>query len=158
MRTKRLLIRKFQNNDLLNLYKLISDEAVMRYLEAPYSMEKTERFLKEAGLQEVPLLFAVEDLRGNFIGYIIYHAYDEDSYEIGWVLYKTEWNKGYAQELTEAMICDAEKRRKNLIIECVPGQEATKRIALHNNFIFTGHTDHCDVYKLCLVKNSAMPG
>ena len=128
MKTKRLHIRRFQPDDLADLFKLLSDKEVMRYLEKPYTLKRTEQFLQEAGLHKHPLIFAVEDMCGNLIGYIIYHPYDESSYEIGWVLYKTEWRKGYAQELTEAMLCDAKQKRKNLVIECVPEQESTKRI------------------------------
>lgn len=150
MQTKRLTVRRFRENDLANLYKLISDEDVMRYLEKPYSFERTKIFLDKAGLQEYPLIYAVDDLSGKFIGYVIYHPYDADSYEIGWVLYKSEWKKGYAQELTEAMIHDATKNMKNLIIECVPEQVSTKRIAQNNGFQFIGNIDHCDTYKLIL--------
>lgn len=150
MQTKRLVVRKFCENDIQNLYALISDVDVMRYLEPPYSWEKTEEFIKQTALQETPLIYAVDDLAGNFIGYVIYHEYDKDSYEIGWVLHKYEWHKGYAQELTEAMIKGAMKKRKNLIIECVPEQTTTKGIALNNGFRFVGHIDHCDVYKLTL--------
>ena len=36
--------------DLEPLYGLLSDSQVMRYIESPYTMEKTERFLLNAGL------------------------------------------------------------------------------------------------------------
>lgn len=113
-------------------------------------MEKTKEFLKEAGLGEMPLIFAVDDFQERFIGYIIYHQYDESSYEIGWVLHKSEWHKGYAQELTEALIRDAKKNKKILIIECVPKRKITREIALRNNFRFVNRIGNCDVYKLNL--------
>lgn len=148
MKTKRLHIRRFQADDLADVFKLISDNDVMRYLEKPYTLERAKQFLYEAGLQEHPLIYAVEDLCGNFIGYVIYHPYDENSYEIGWVLYKKEWQKGYAQELTEALIHDAKNKEKDLVIECVTEQEATKRIALNNHFRFIAHIDNCHIYRL----------
>ena len=73
MKTKRLHIRRFQPDDLADLFKLLSDKEVMRYLEKPYTLKRTEQFLQEAGLHKHPLIFAVEDMCGNLIGYIIYH-------------------------------------------------------------------------------------
>lgn len=151
MQTKRLTIRKFRGSDIQNLYLLISDTDVMRYLEAPYSFEEAETFMKRAALPEPPLIYAVDDRNGRFIGYVIYHPYDESSFEIGWVLHRKEWHKGYAQELTEAMIEDASRKKKNLIIECVPEQTATRRIAANNGFHFVKRMGHCEVYQLSLL-------
>lgn len=148
MHTNRLTIRRFHRSDSDKLYKLISDKEVMRFLEPPYSREKSEAFLHAAGLSDNPLIYAVDDKEGNFIGYVIYHVYEEKSYEIGWVLYKQEWNKGYAQELTKLLIDDAKKKNRNLIIECLPEQIATKKIALSNGFEYCGNIDQCDVYLL----------
>ena len=36
-----------------------------------------------------------------FIGYVIYHTYDETSMELGWVLDRKEWGKGYASAITK---------------------------------------------------------
>lgn len=148
MESSRLVIRHFKENDLDNLYKLLSDEDVMRYLESPFSKGKTADFLREAGLCEEPLIYAVDDRNGCFIGYVIYHKYEEGSYEIGWVLYKEEWNKGYAQELTQMLIQDARDKSRNLVIECLPEQEISKRVALANGFVYSGNIDGCDVYLL----------
>ena len=148
MESSRLVIRHFKENDLDNLYKLLSDKDVMRYLESPFSKGKTADFLREAGLCEESLIYAVDDRNGCFIGYVIYHKYEEGSYEIGWVLYKEEWNKGYAQELTQMLIQDARDKSRNLVIECLPEQEISKRVALANGFVYSGNIDGCDVYLL----------
>ena len=50
MKTKRLHIRRFQPDDLADLFKLLSDKEVMRYLEKPYTLKRTEQFLQEVGL------------------------------------------------------------------------------------------------------------
>ena len=90
MHTERLHIRKFRSDDLGNLFALLSDEEVMRYLEAPYTREAAEVFLRRCGMADEPLVYAVEDHSGAFVGYIIYHPYDADSYEIGWVLHRRD--------------------------------------------------------------------
>ena len=150
MKTDRLAIRKFQRSDIDDLYRLLSNEDVMRYLEPPYSREQVVSFLDIAGLSDPPLIFAVDDLGGNFVGYVIYHAFDENSYEIGWLLQKDQWNKGYAQELTKALIEDAKGKTKALVLECDPAQAVTRRIALQNHFVYVGCENGCDVYHLQL--------
>lgn len=106
--------------------------------------------MKNAGLCASPLIYAVEDSGGGFAGYVIYHPYERDSYEIGWVLCRENWGRGYAKELTEALIRDAGGRTNSLVIECVPEQTASIRIALHSGFRFEGQTEGCNVYRLFL--------
>ena len=90
-----ITIRKMRPGDADALYRLLSDPAVMRYLEPPFDRAQTEDFLRRAGLAEPPLVYAAEE-NGDFIGYVIYHAYDEQSVEIGWVLLPEYWGRGYA--------------------------------------------------------------
>ena len=86
-------IRKMTVSDLESLYNLLSNSEVMHYLEAPYTNEQTEKFLLRAGLSKTPLIYAVEKDE-DFIGYVIYHDYDSESVEIGWVLEPDFWGKG----------------------------------------------------------------
>ena len=84
-------------DDLDDLYALLSDSEVMRYIEPPFTKEQTVQFLMDAGLSEKPLVYAVED-SGSFIGYVIFHDYDEDNMEIGWILKREVWGQGYASK------------------------------------------------------------
>ncbi len=150
MYTARLHIRRFRADDLDDLFALLSDEEVMRYLEAPYTREATESFLRRFGMADKPLVCAVEDHSGTFAGYIIYHPYDAGSYEIGWVLRKSLWGKGYASELTWCLIEHARTRTDNLIIECLPSQTAAREIARKHGFSFVENRDGLDIYRLSL--------
>ena len=47
MKTKRLHIRRFQPDDLADLFKLLSDKEVMRYLEKPYTLKEQNSFYKK---------------------------------------------------------------------------------------------------------------
>ena len=152
MITERLKIRKFTNNDLTELYNLLSDEDVMKFIEPPFSWEKTANFLNSVALINPPLIYAVEDFSQKFIGYVIFHEYDNDSFELGWILNKRYWGKGYANELTKAFINRSLEIGKNLIIECDPNQENTKRIAMKNDFEFLGENDGCSIFKRKLLK------
>ena len=82
----RVRLRMMRREDADELYALLSDEAVMRWLEPPFTREQAERFLEQAGLSDPPLIYAAENMAGEFLGYAIYHDYDEYSRELGWVL------------------------------------------------------------------------
>ena len=143
-------IRKFNEADLMNLYGTLSDPMVMEYIEPVFSLDKTKDFLNNAALSDFPLIYAAEDDNGRYIGYVIYHDYDEDSVELGWLLNKQEWGKGLASKLTEILIEKAKDDKKSAVIECDSDQSVTKHIAEKYGFIYEGNMDGCDVYKLNL--------
>lgn len=144
----KLSIRRFENTDADALYKLLSDEEVMRYIEPPYTRDKADSFLKKAGLSNSPLIYAVDDESGAFIGYVIYHDYEEGSKEIGWVIKKEVWRQGYAQALTSLLIDRAFSEEKTVVIECIPEQHVSKHIAKKYDFSYIGRRDSCDIYQL----------
>ncbi len=149
----RLTIRRFVPADLEALYGLLSDADVMRYLEPPYTREAAADFLQRFGLSDAPLVYAVDDAAGAFVGYVIFHPYDDSSWEIGWVLCKAVWGKGYASQLTQRLITYATGKTKALVIECAPQQLATRQIALRHGFAFLERRDGLDVYRLLLPQN-----
>lgn len=142
-----LSIRKMREEDLPALHALLSDEEVMRYLEPPFSPRQTSAFLKSAGLCDPPLIFAALD-GGEWIGYVIDHDYDEKSREIGWVLKKDVWGRGYAKALTKLLVARAQKMGKTPLLECAPEQAASRHIALKMGFSYVGMSDGCEVYRL----------
>lgn len=147
--TQRLLVRPFEERDLDALCAVLSDPETMKYIEPPFSCERTARFLWEAGLCELPLVFAAED-HGGVIGHVIFHACGApDRYEVGWVLRRDRWGRGYASELTAALIAEGRARGlKSLLIECDPRQAATRRIAEAFGFRPAGREDGLDVFLL----------
>lgn len=146
-KTVNITIRNMRPGDADALYRLLSDPEVMQYLEPPYDRVQAEAFLHHAGLSEPPLVYAVEE-NGSFIGYVIYHAYDAESVEIGWVLLPEYWGRGYASALTDRLIDRARQEQKSVVIECAPAQEATKRIAIKKGFRACGICDGLTVYRL----------
>lgn len=143
-----LMIRKMTAEDMEPLCRLLADPEVMKYLEPPFTEEQTAKFLEQAGLSDPPLVYAVEK-EGEFIGYVIYHDYDDESMEIGWVLDRRCWGGGIASLLTERLAEEAAAIGKHAVIECVPEQKATARIAEKNGFAFMGvNEDGLAVFRL----------
>ena len=142
-----ITIRRMRSGDADELYRLLSDPVTMRYLEPPYDRAQAEEFLCYAGLAAQPVVYAVEEDE-SFIGYVIYHAYDENSVEIGWVLFPEYWGRGYASALTDRLICMARQEGKHIVIECVPEQAATVRVAERKGFRCCGIADGLAVYRL----------
>lgn len=134
--TVRCTVRPFLESDLEDLSGILSDPEVMKYLEPPFAPEKSRSFLFRYGICRNPLIWAVEIRNsGELAGYLIFHPFDQDSYEIGWVLRKSLWRQGFAGELTDVLISYAKKLNlKALVIECDPNQAASVRIAVRHGF------------------------
>ena len=100
------MIRKMMESDAQDLYEVLSNPDVMKYIEPPFSLEQTKQFLNDFGLCNPPRIYAAENDDGEFIGYVIFHEYDSDSMEIGWILKKKHWGKGYATKLTKDLLSE----------------------------------------------------
>ena len=123
-----LAVRRFREDDLDELFALLSDPAVMRYLEPPYDRERAADLLRTAGLSQPPLLYAAEE-DGKFLGYVIFHRYGEaDAVELGWVLRRSAWGRGYAGRLTALLLSAAKGKYAQAVIECAPEQTVAARI------------------------------
>lgn len=152
LQTFRCIIRNLIPDDANDLYETLSDEKVMEYIEPAFDMEQVMEFIEDAGLCEPPLVYALEwKENGKVIGHVIFHPYEEDSYEIGWIINRGYWNMGIADEVTKKLIEYAKNFGINsCIIECDSEQEASKHIALKNGFVYESEDDGCDVYRLKL--------
>ena len=135
-----------RKDDLEALYKILSDDKVMKHLEAKYTKQKTIAFLDQNGLSEPPRIYAAED-DGEFIGYVIFHEYDRSSMEIGWVLDYDYWGKGYASKLTEMLLEKCKFLNKEAVIECAWKQEVSKHIAMKYDFVLREQKDGLYIFR-----------
>lgn len=151
--TDRLVIRNLKIDDLEFLYEVLSNKKVMKYIEEPFTIEKTQEFIRGAGMKEQPLVYALEMKDTKIlIGHVIFHEYDIDSFEIGWIINYNYWGLGIAQEATQMLIEYSKSNGiNNLVIECESNQLISKYIALKYGFEFKEKRDNCDVYKVNLV-------
>lgn len=112
IKTERLLIRNFELRDAQNTFELDTDDDVMRFIggKRPEFVEDSiatlERqfiyYEKHPGLG----MFACELIdTGEFIGWGALKYLDtSDKIEVGYRLKKKFWGKGYATEITKALL------------------------------------------------------
>lgn len=96
--TDRLIIRRFAETDLQDLYEYLSDREVVAY--EPYEamdMDEVQKTLKER-MESEKFVAIEEKCSGKVIGNICIGENYCESAEIGYVLNKTYWGKGYAFE------------------------------------------------------------
>lgn len=149
--TKRCRIRQFKQSDIDELYPILSNPKVMEYIEEPFTLENTKDFLNKNALSYPPRVFALEYKENKkLIGHIIFHEYDKESYEIGFILSQNYWGQGIADEITKSLIDYAKNKNiYSLIIECDKRQLATQKIATNNNFKLI-NSENLLVYELSL--------
>ena len=120
--TKNIVIRDFMESDIIAAHNYLQDNEVMKYVEPPFSIEQTKEFILEYGCKK-SMVFALEEISSaSVIGHAIFHPYDEvDEYEIGWIISRSCWGKGYAVEVSQALIQYAfyEKKASRVIAETV---------------------------------------
>lgn len=150
--TERCLIRNMKMEDADDLYQALSDQCVMMYVEQPFDMERTKQFIQSAGLCEPPLVYSIVwKMTGKVIGHAIFHSYEKNGYEIGWVINKDYWGMGIADEVTKGLIIHARNLGvESCIIECEKRQIASQKIAVRNGFAYEGQSDGLERYRLAL--------
>ena len=148
LKTERLLIRELTAQDTDALYAILSDPEVMRFIEPPYTRQQTAAFITENSRGEVPLVYALESLEsGALVGHVIWHPYDSEAYELGWILGREHWSKGYAGEVTCALLNAAKAELRDVVIQCTPEQTSTRRIAEKFGFFFLGVENSLCMYR-----------
>lgn len=149
MEAARLHIRPLTAQDAEALYAVLSDAEVMRAIEAPFSRQQTVRFIERVNAAEPALAYAVVWKETDaVIGHLIYHPFDSESWELGWVLRRDYWRRGIADELTAAVIADAKRRAiPALVIECDPKHRVTRHIAEKHGFRYLGEENGLAVYR-----------
>ena len=155
LETKRCLIRPLSLDDAEALHLTLSDPEVMRHIEPPFDLPKTQAFLRTAVLSSPPLVHALLwKATSDLIGHVIFHPYPGSrDWELGWIIRRDSWGRGIASEVSAALVEFARQQGiPGLILECDPQQEASLHIAEKLGFQRICEEDGCTVFKLWLQK------
>ena len=114
----------------------LMDQDVMRYIEPVFDEEKIKCFFKTHGIDQQHI-YALRTKSHALIGHVIFHPYDDTSYEIGWVIDKNYWNKGYASH-SLALLEKELKRlgRRSLLLETHQDNASCFAFAKKHGFVF----------------------
>jgi RimJ/RimL family protein N-acetyltransferase len=112
LKTPRLAIRQFTEDDVDNLFNLNSDPGVMRYLGRPPSREvlRDEIIPFHLGVYQrfdrLGTWAAEAASTGEFLGWFHFRAEDGDitNIDLGYRLRRAAWGKGFATEGSAALI------------------------------------------------------
>lgn len=122
LRTERLVLRRWRDDDLAPFAALNADPAVMEFLPAPLSRAESDAMAAriEATFDERGVgLWAVEvaggaaagPAAGSFAGFVglwptSFDAHFTPAVEVGWRLARTHWGRGYATEAARTALAD----------------------------------------------------
>ena len=107
LETARLRLRPFVFSDGNGLSAIVGDEETMRY-SFPMTREESDGFLERSLLRRTPPVgYALEEREkpGPLAGYVLFCPLDEPGvYELGWFLRRDLWGRGYALEISQALL------------------------------------------------------
>lgn len=151
-------LKKFVASDFELYQYLVSDEEVMKYVSGRV-LSTEENQVKFSNLIKL-------NNKGNFEGYFI--VYDQDhlvgftkieeysfdtlAYEVGYILLKENWGKGYGKAVCKKLIEEVYRNEPNAALIGIidPENVASKKILLSHGFqtYFVGIEDNLPTEKL----------
>lgn len=138
IQTERLTLRVFKEADLETYYEMMADPDVTQYLFPGTPMSRLEAWRSIAGMAGHWVLrghgqWALEEREsGEFVGRCgIIEPEGWPDKEVGWVLHKKAWGKGYATEAARASLEYAfNVMRLDRVISLIqPGNQASVAVA-----------------------------
>ena len=128
-KTERLILRRYQEEDLQDLFEYLSDQKVVEYEpHKPLSLDETKENLQwRIGTEE---MIAVE-LKSSrkMIGNVYMGKREFEALEMGYVFHRDYWGHGYAAESCKALIQQAFANGTHRIYaECDPRNERSWKL------------------------------
>jgi RimJ/RimL family protein N-acetyltransferase len=140
--TDRLILRRFFENDLLDLFEYLSDPEVVKF--EPYRPMVLDEVWKELDLRIASEEMVAVELKssGKLIGNVYLGKRGNSVLEIGFVFNKDYWKQGYAMESCAAMIHEAFSSGVDRIIaHCEPENQNSWNLLERLGFTQTAHLE-----------------
>ena len=134
------IIRNYLESDLKGLQEITGDPDLMKEMDHPYTLQETEEFLRRYGLNDPLYVYALEDAETKKLaGHIIFHPYDEDSYEAGWIIHPSYQGRGLAQKCTEHLIKEGMRSGiRRFVMECTAANLTSRHVIEKCGFEYSG--------------------
>ena len=140
LETERLILRKYKETDFEDLFAYLSDAQVVAF--EPYKpMSEDEVRDNLAWRMSTEEMLAIEEkATGRMIGNVYLGNRDFESKELGYVLNRNYWGKGYAAEACAAVIQAALSTGTHRIYaECDPMNTASWKLLERLGFVREAH-------------------
>lgn len=140
LQTARLLLRPFAAEDIPAAYAYLSDPAVMAYIAPPFDLAETAAFIQQAAISRALIHALCLRENGALLGHVIFHPLEaEDIWEMGWLLRRDAWGRGYAWEISQALEAYARARGFHMLAaEAVPDNLASVHLLRKLGMVQTG--------------------
>lgn len=138
--TERLILRRYTENDLQDLYEYLSNPNVVKFEPyMPMVMEEVKDNLKWRISTDEMIAVQLKS-ENKMIGNVYLGKRDFDSLEIGFVFNEKYWKKGYAKESCEKLVEEAFKMGIHRIYaECDPMNQNSWGLLEKMGFLKEGH-------------------
>ena len=149
LETERLILRRINENDAADLFKLRSSPEIMKYIARPLikSVDETTIFIKSIndGIDKQDLINWGITLKqdNKVIGTMGFYRMAKENFraEVGYMLHTNFQKQGIMQEAIEAALSYAFVQMKAHSIGAVidPRNKASENVLLRNNFVKEAH-------------------
>jgi RimJ/RimL family protein N-acetyltransferase len=138
LQTERLILRMLRDSDLEAYATMCADAEVMRYIGAGNTLSRSEAWRNMAlvlghwQLRGYGLWAVEEQQTGEFVGRIgCWNPDGWPDFEVGWMLRREFWGRGYATEgaRAAAQFAFSELGQAHVISLIQPGNDASIRVA-----------------------------
>ena len=121
LETERLILRRYKEFDLQDLYEYLSDPEVVKFEPyKPMTLDEVRENLEWRVSTDEMIAIELKDTE-KMIGNVYLGKRDFDTLEIGYVLNKEYWGQGYAVESCKVLIDKAfENGIHRIFAECDP--------------------------------------
>jgi ribosomal-protein-alanine N-acetyltransferase len=146
--TKRLILSHHTPDSIELLHPIVSDPETMSFYPAPFTREKTEAWIARSLVQYEKNGFGRYAVRlkstGEFIGcvgFFIVEINGRQENDLGYLIEKSQWGRGYATEASQACLELAASQHwfRRVAIQMATDHIASRRVAER-----LGSTHECD--------------
>jgi RimJ/RimL family protein N-acetyltransferase len=148
--TDNLILRDYTSEDIDALYPIMSDADTMSFWPAPFSRDDVQRWIDRAiasyheyGYGRYPIILKENEKVIGDCGIFRTLVAGEPVNDLGYILHKDYWGKGYATEAAAAVMRDAFDRLKleslhaNMPYNHSASRRVAERLGMHKVREFT---------------------